>query len=215
MATLLLVRHAQAASAGDLRLPGPDLPLLPEGVTQAVALAERLHAHGPSAVITSDAMRASRTGEIIAARCGVEVQFSPALREIDLGEWGGLTYEEAIETDPAAAVWFADPATESPPGGEHLEDAAARVFAALTEIAKAGEVSVVVGHAGSLRLAVAAALKMPLGDYWRLRLDCGSLSVLDWSEAGAIVAAWNDVSHLALAQPGEGAADPPAGGLRS
>lgn len=56
---------------------------------------------------------------------------------------------------------------------------------------------VVVGHAGSLRLALAHALGMPLAAYWRLRLDCASLSMLTWTSAGPIVESLNDVSHLA------------------
>jgi ribonuclease H / adenosylcobalamin/alpha-ribazole phosphatase len=212
MATLLLVRHGRAAGEGDLRLPGPDLPLLPEGVEQARAVAERLwKSHRPSAVFTSAAMRARQTGAIIAARCGVEVQTNATLREIDLGDWAGLTYAEAIAADPRAAAWFVDPAATSSPGGESLPDVAARMLDAFAEIANVGELSVVVGHAGSLRLALALALGMPLGDYWRLRLDCGSLSILDWTEAGPIVNAWNDRSHLATKSGPESAFDRPSG----
>jgi broad specificity phosphatase PhoE len=197
----LLVRHAQAAAPDDLRLPGPDLPLLPEGEAQAVAIANRLRTFDPPAVYASDAQRARQTGEIIATLCNVELHLLPALREIDLGAWGGQTFAALAAADPHVATWFTDPEATTPPGGEHTSKAAARVLAAFQTLAQTGiETAVVVGHAGSLRLALAHALGMPLAAYWRFRLDCASLSILAWTSDGPIVESLNDTSHLTAEQ---------------
>lgn len=197
MTRLLLIRHAQAAPAGDLRLPGPDLPLLPVGAWQAGRLAARIEAFGPLAVYTSDAVRARQTGEIIAAACDIPARTTPALREIDLGEWGGHTYEEIAAADPAAAAWFVHPEAMAPPGGEQAQDAANRVLGQLQMLSDGhGDCVAVVAHAGSLRLAMAHALGMPLASYWRLRLDCAALSVLDWTADGPLLERWNDANHL-------------------
>ena len=197
MTRILLIRHAQAAPAGDLYLPGPDLPLLPVGVRQASRLAARLEAFGPCAVSTSDAVRARQTAEIAAAARAIPLRATPALREIDVGEWAGRTYEEIVAADPAVAAWFADPEAMAPPGGERAEHAAARVLRLLLSLAEDDIACVaVVGHAGSLRLAVARALGMPLASYWRLRLDYAALSVLDWTTNGPLLERWNDTTHL-------------------
>lgn len=197
MTRLLIVRHARAASSDDVRLPGPDLPLLPEGRGQALALARRLRAFSPSKVVTSDAKRAWQTGEIIATACGIDARSDVRLREIDLGVWGGLTYAAVTAANPRAAAWFADPASGAPPGGESASDAAMRTCSALRALAQSGAESiVVVGHAGALRLALARLLGMPLAAYWRLRLDCASLSTLTWTPEGPILSGLNDVSHL-------------------
>ena len=45
----------------------------------------------------------------------------------------------------------------------------------------------IVGHAGSLRVALARALGMGLSSYWRLRLDCASLSILTWAAEGLLL----------------------------
>jgi phosphoserine phosphatase len=201
MTRFLLIRHALAAAADDLRLPGTDLPLRPKGEAQAIAIANRLRAFDPTAVYASDARRARQTGEIIATTCNIEMHPLPALREINLGAWGGQTFSALAAADPHAATWFSDPEAMTPPGGERASDAAARVLAALEAIARNGiETAVIVGHAGSLRLALAQALGMPLAAYWRFRLDCASLSILTWTSDGPIVESLNDTSHLTAEQ---------------
>jgi hypothetical protein len=40
---------------------------------------------------------------------------------------------------------------------------------------------------------------MPLAAFWRLRLDCAHLSVLDWTAEGPIVECLNDGCHLGAA----------------
>lgn len=198
MAKLYVVRHGQATAPGDLRLPGPDLPLTEHGRRQAEALAQRLYALTPVAIYSSDALRARETGAIVAERCGVSLSIRHALREIDFGDWGGRTYAEIVAENPAATAYFEDATCQVPPGGESDDRVARRVLDALQTIAAEHHESaaVVVGHAGALRLALAQALGLPLAAYWRLRLDHASLSVLDWTERGIIVERLNDVSHL-------------------
>lgn len=197
MGKLYLVRHGRATEPGDLRLPGADVALLEQGWAQARALAERLWPLRPAAVYSSGATRTRQTGAVVAERCGVRLTVLPALREIDFGAWGGRTFTEIVAEQPAAAGYFADPAAQAPPSGEHVETVARRVLDALRMVSGAHrESAVVVGHAGSLRLALARELGMPLAAYWRLRLDYASLSALEWTEHGVIVEGLNDVSHL-------------------
>jgi broad specificity phosphatase PhoE len=194
---LLIARHARAALPEDLRLPGPDLPLLPEGEAQARALAFRLRPVNPSAVYASDARRARHTGEFIATICDVELHLLPALREIDFGAWGGQAFAEVAENDPLAGRWFTDPTIAPPPDGEQVADAAGRVIRVFDRFSgDETEPVVIVGHSGSLRLALAQALGMPLPAYWRFRLDCAGLSIVDWTPEGPIVNGLNDVLHL-------------------
>lgn len=202
MGRLYVARHGQATVAGDLRLPGADVTLLEPGIAQVRALAERLRALGPAAVYASDAARAWQTATVVAERCGVPLTALAAVREIDLGAWGGRTYAEVVAADPAAADYFADPTASAPPGGEYAAAAAGRVLDAFQTVAEAHpDGAVVVGHTGSLRLALARALGMPLAAYWRLRLDYASLSVLDWVGNGVIVQQLNDLSHLMAHHP--------------
>jgi broad specificity phosphatase PhoE len=188
----------------DLRLPSADSGLTADGWREADAVADRLRRVGPAVVYTSDALRARQTGAVIAERCGVTLHALASLREIDFGAWGGRTFAELVAGEPWAAAYFANPASVFPPGVEPIAAAAGRVLDALRSLASVerGEV-VVVGHAGSLRLALARGLGMPLAAYWRLRLDFAGLSVLDWAGDGSfIVERLNDVAHLPAGSAG-------------
>jgi broad specificity phosphatase PhoE len=194
---LFVIRHALAVDPNDHRLPGPDAVLLPEGRAQARLAAHRLRDFAPSAIYSSDARRARETGEIIAAACQIPLEVNAALGEIDFGIWAGRTYAEVVAADPVARAWFTDPSSGAPPGGESLPAAAERVLRIMRALAHGdGERVAIVGHAGSLRLALTQALGMSLSSYWRLRLDCAGLSVLTWAEDGLVVERLNDTAHL-------------------
>jgi broad specificity phosphatase PhoE len=194
---LYIIRHAQAAEPDDLRLPGADLPLLPSGRRQATAVGRRLSLLAPGVVYTSNARRARETGELIAAACDVSMQERAGLAEVDFGQWAGKTYAEIVAADPTARAWFANPVTEAPAGGESLAAAAERVQRFLERLAHGDQERVaVVGHAGSLRLALAQMLGMPLASYWRLRQDCASLSIVTWTVEGPVLERMNDTAHL-------------------
>ena len=202
MTKLFVIRHALAVDPNDHRLPGLDGALLSEGRAQAWLAAHRLRDFGPSVVYSSDARRARETGEVIAAACQIPLEVNAALGEIDFGNWAGRTYADVVAADPDARAWFIDPSTGAPPGGESLAVAAERVLRVMRELAHGdGERVAIVGHAGSLRLALAQALRMELSSYWRLRLDCASLSVLTWAADGPLLERLNDTAHLEAQTP--------------
>lgn len=208
MAKLYVVRHARAAAPDDLRLPGPDSDLRPEGWQEARSLAARLRANRPATVYASDARRAEQTGTVIAEECGIPLRVVPALREVDFGAWGGRTFTEIVADDPSAAAYFADPTSATPPGGETTAAVATRVLEVLQALAHRDENGiVVVGHTGSLRLALAQALGMPLAAYWRLRLDYAGLTVLTWTDGGSVVETLNDTAHLEDDRPSSASLD--------
>ena len=197
MTRLFVIRHALAVDPNDHRLPGLDGALLPKGRAQAWLAAHRMRDFAPSVVYSSDARRARETGEIIAAACQIPLEVNAALREIEFGTWAGRTYADVVAADPAARAWFIDPNTGAPPGGESIAVAAERVLRVMRALAHGdGERVAIVGHAGSLRLAIAQALHMKLSSYWRLRLDCASLSVLTWAADGLLLERLNDTAHL-------------------
>jgi len=71
-----------------------DSPLSDHGVEQAKALAERLSRATFDRVVSSDLSRAADTARAVGARIGMEPELRPSWREIDVGDWEGLTREE-------------------------------------------------------------------------------------------------------------------------
>ncbi|MET7274879.1 MULTISPECIES: histidine phosphatase family protein [Streptomyces] len=92
-----------------------------------------------------------------------------ALRECDMGRWGGLTLGEAMAREPAAVdTWLADPRS-APHGGESLLALIARVGGWLdTRPGEDGDRIVAVAEPSVVRAALVYALKAPPATYWNL-----------------------------------------------
>jgi broad specificity phosphatase PhoE len=153
MTELLLVRHGETDWNRDRRFQGhADPPLNDKGREQANALAQELAAEGIELVYTSDLARARETAEIVGARLGANVLLLRELREIDVGEWQGLTWPEIERRYPEGARSWHERGYgwES---GETYDELGERVVAALRRIAtKHPEQRVlVVGHGGTIR----------------------------------------------------------------
>jgi broad specificity phosphatase PhoE len=150
---LLLVRHGETDWNRDQRFQGhADPPLNDTGRAQARAVAGELTAERIDAIYTSDLARARETAELIAELAGVPFVLEPQLREVDVGEWQGLTRPEIEARFPEGMRnWH-----ESGHGwesGETYEQLAERVLEALERIVlrHPGERVVVVGHGGTIR----------------------------------------------------------------
>ena len=160
MTTILLARHGETDWNVERRFQGhADPPLNETGRAQARALAEELARDEVHAVYTSDLSRARETAEIVAARAGVPVVPLRELREIDVGEWQGLTWNEIEERYPdGARRWHAS--GHGWETGETYEELAERFVAALRRVAadNPGRRVVVVAHGGTTR-AVRAFLE--------------------------------------------------------
>ena len=152
MATILLVRHGETDWNLERRWQGhADRPLNETGREQARALAEELAIDPPDAVYSSDLCRASETAQIVADRLGLTVALDARLREVDVGEWSGMTaaevelrYPEGMRRRLAGGAGWER--------GERYEAMAERVLAALHDIAavETGRV-LVVSHGGAMR----------------------------------------------------------------
>jgi alpha-ribazole phosphatase len=180
---IYLLRHGEVMHAATRRFIGHlDVPLSPHGERECAAQAERLRRIPLSAVYSSDLARARRSGEIIGGphgRVPVEV---PALREMAMGRWDGLTANEIQAREPAAfAEWMASVGKFAFPDGESVPDLIARAWPAFDALvaARAGESIAVVAHGGTNRALLCRALGLPLGRLLSFGQDYAALSVLE------------------------------------
>jgi probable phosphoglycerate mutase len=197
----LLLRHGQTALSTERRFAGlSDIELTETGVRQAKLAGERLAARGGVDVIVASPLRRTRqTAEEVAAATSARVEYDDDLRETDFGDWEGLTFTEAQRRWPAeVAAWLADPAA-APPGGESFAAVAIRVQAAWERLmaAHARETVLVVSHVTPIKTLLTEALLAPPAAMYRMHLDVGSLSEIDWySDGPAVVRSLNDTAHL-------------------
>ena len=90
-----LVRHAQTVWNHENRIQGhADPPLSPLGLEQTKRLGEYFASRSIGALYTSQLTRSVQTAHAIASQTGLTPMFEPALAEILLGIWEGLTPEE-------------------------------------------------------------------------------------------------------------------------
>jgi probable phosphoglycerate mutase len=207
-ARLLLVRHGSTQMAEQRRYSGRrDVPLSPEGETQAKATAERIAAMLARSgggtrpvVVTSPLVRCRRTAEIIADRIDASVTVEDGLTECDFGAWEGLTFAEVRQVWPEELdAWLASTQV-APPGGESFAQVAARVRPVIARLAAeyVGRVVVVVTHVSPIKLVLRDALQATDGLLHRLYLDAAGISVVDyWPDGGVAVRTVNDTAHLA------------------
>jgi broad specificity phosphatase PhoE len=150
---LWLVRHGETDWNRERRFQGhADPPLNETGRAQARALAAELAAEQVDAVYTSDLARARETADILAADLGAEAVAMRELREIDVGEWQGLTWTEIEERFPEGVRAWQEHG-HGWTSGETYAALGARVVAALERIASdhPGGRVLVVGHGGTVR----------------------------------------------------------------
>ncbi len=165
---LVLVRHGESVWNVEERYQGQsDSGLTAIGREQAdVAAAALLARFGtPDLVVSSDLPRAMDTAQAYVRHFGIEARLDARLREADIGSWAGRPFTEiaAEYPDVLAAVRRGEDVRRG--GGETFAELRRRVWQALTEAADTavgGATVVVFTHGGPIRVAAAAALRLPV-----------------------------------------------------
>jgi broad specificity phosphatase PhoE len=201
MGIILLFRHGETDLTLGRYCGSTDPPLNERGREQADQVAALLREHQPAAVYSSPLRRAAETAEPAANALGLRVQTIDALREIDFGEWEGLTFAEARERD--AAHWARrqdDPYGVSPPRGETYRELVARVLPAFRDLFErhAGDTVAVFAHKSVIRVLVTDVLSMPVSYYRRIELDPGALCIVRAHDGHREVLSVNECCHLGV-----------------
>ena len=184
---LWLLRHGATAWAQNGRHTGrTDLPLLPEGETEARALAPVLARQRFAAVLVSPLQRARRTAEL--AGLGAHARICPDLQEWDYGRYEGITTAEIREQVPGWTVWsHGCPDGESSP---QVEARCQRVIALAESLGNGGAVALV-AHGHILRSLAGTWLGLGPGGGALLNLNTATLSVLGHERERRTVVRWN------------------------
>jgi probable phosphoglycerate mutase len=181
---LYLVRHGATEWSENGRHTGrTDLPLLPQGRTNAERLRPRLASVSFSAAFTSDLRRAKETAELAGFAAA---QATPLLREFDYGEYEGLTTPEITRTRPGWELF-----RDGCPGGESPQEAYARAQAFLRLLDGLEGNVIVFSHGHFLRIVACAWTELEVTAGARFALDTATISILRDGDRGRVVQAWN------------------------
>ncbi|GAA2831489.1 bifunctional RNase H/acid phosphatase [Kitasatospora paracochleata] len=202
--TLVLLRHGETALTPQKRFSGSngsDPALSEKGSWQAERAAEALAARGTvQAVVASPMLRTRQTAEAVAVRLGLEVRIEDGLRELDFGDWEGLTFAEVMERHPDDLnAWLASPKAKPTGSSESLTTLAHRVGVARDKILAryAGKTVLVVSHVSPIKTLVRLALGAPPDTVHRMELSAASLCAVQYyADGNASLRLLNDTGHL-------------------
>lgn len=196
MTTLLLARHGQTEANAKQVFQGQTGAGLDDvGRGQAVRLAARVRALGVARLVASDLERAVETATIVNEALKLPLELDSTLREIDVGTWSGLTYEQAAQRHPAEWTAWHEGGDPRRGGGETYGELAQRISSALALIAEtsAGKTTLVVTHGAALRSFVCLVLGIvpPGPKALGGASNCGLTSVL-FHARGFRLLTWNE-----------------------
>ncbi|MGI4857372.1 MAG: histidine phosphatase family protein [Janthinobacterium lividum] len=166
---LVLIRHPAVAVPPGQCYGRSDVPLRDTAAAGAAAIAAKLARLGiaPYTLHSSPLRRCAEVARALAPAPALDSR----LAELDFGDWEGQRWDDV----PRAALdaWAADIEHAAPHGGESVAQLAGRTDRWLADIgarpAPAGTATVVLTHAGVIRVMTARALSLP------------TLTCLDWT----------------------------------
>jgi alpha-ribazole phosphatase len=136
-------------------------------------------------------LRARQTAEAIGSKLGVEVEYTPRLREMNLGEWQGLTRDEVEARWPGElAARHIDIANHRISGGETGAEVQKRAHSLYTELIARykGNTLILVSHGGTLATLSAAIHGLDLNEAWvenRIRFPNSGVTALRYRHSTA------------------------------
>ncbi|HAF59805.1 MAG TPA: hypothetical protein DCK81_01480 [Clostridiales bacterium UBA9856] len=191
---IYLIRHGQPEMPGDSTYcigQGSDPPLSSEGRRQAQALARCFEGLHFNKIYCSTLRRSRETAELLAAGRWPICQHE-GLREINVGLWEGLPFDEIRAKYPEIYAARGEDWSVTPPGGESLTEVADRMEAAIKEIAALPEATnhiLAVTHDGAIRGLLWKIMKPDTKKDEMIRQPYGSITLLKYSNGRLSVAA--------------------------
>jgi probable phosphoglycerate mutase len=182
--SLTLVRHGETEWSRSGRHTGTtDVPLTEEGRALAAHLKAALAGRSYALVLTSPLSRARDTAVIAGFAAAV---VDEDLREWDYGEYEGLTTPEIREMRPDWFLW-----DDGVPGGETIEQVAARVDRVIARVRAVDGDVLVFAHGHLLRVLASRWLTQPPGFGRHLVLSPATVSILGWEREAPAIHVWN------------------------
>lgn len=192
---MVVWRHGRTAWNLERRFQGQfDIGLDDVGLVQAKTAAAVLATLRPAKLVSSDLTRARTTAHELSVLTGLEVETDRGFREIDVGDWQGLTLDEVAQQNPADAALWVSGREGRRGGGETMTEVADRARAALDRALDGvpdGETVVIATHGAAGRALLSSLMALPV-ELWH---SVGSLANACWSVALDTQDGWRLAEH--------------------
>ena len=193
---IILIRHGQTNDNLEKRYSGfIDICLNEYGKRQARLLRKKLASFGVQKTFSSSSKRAVHFAILSCGR--PDIAIVPQLREMNFGIFEGMSYPEIMQKYPDIYNnWIKNSFKNKAPKGESFGDLKKRVLSAFRKIvhSQQNKVSVVVTHAGPIRVILGEVLK--LKNIWKISPKSGGMSIIEFNKQKAKVLVINNTSYL-------------------
>jgi len=201
MTRLLLIRHGEVEGIDPPIFRGrTDLPLTLRGSRQALATADHLAGRiALGTVYCSPLSRCVRTADTLCERFQTASITHPELNDIGYGAWTGLSIDQVRAQWPEELLlWLTSPHLARIPGGESLQELAARTTEALVGVLRKhlhGTVALIT-HDSVIRVLLCHALGLPLSSYWTFSPSPCGITRLAFVDQRFTLESFNETQHL-------------------
>jgi len=203
-ADIVLLRHGETRLTPQRRFSGVgggDPSLSPVGREQArrAAVSNLVRRGAWAEILCSPSRRCTETAEILATELSLPVTVDEELREMDFGQWEGLTYAEVEDRYPQDLAHWKASADAAPTGSsETFSQVLKRLGAAAGRLASryAGESVIAVTHVTPVKALIARALDAPASALFAMELSPASFSRIAYTGTEASLRLFNETSHL-------------------
>ena len=180
-----LIRHGETEwSLSGAHTGRTDIPLTAKGEASAIQLGQALEAQHFGLVLTSPLLRARETCRL--AGFGEVAVIEPNIAEWNYGDYEGRTTSEIRADRPGWTPW-----ADGFPGGETIEEVAARARAVIHYVAQSETDIALFAHGHILRILAACWIEHPPQTARALALGTGSISRLGYERQTRVIQEWN------------------------
>lgn len=203
-ADVVFLRHGATRLTPEKRFSGvgagdPGLSASGRDQARRAASSPLLRRTAFAEVLCSPMTRCRETAELVAAELDLPVRIEAELREMDFGQWEGMTYAEVQDRYPDdLRDWKRSPSAAPTGSAETF----AAVFDRMGTVARAlaaryaGGSVIAVTHVTPVKALVAHALGAPPAALFRMELSAAGFSRIAYTGDEASVKLVNDTSHL-------------------
>lgn len=177
--TVYLLRHGQINTSGKKRYIGIlDIPLSEEGIIQANKLKEYFSSICVDKIYSSSLIRSVQTAHIIGGAENMQVSVMDELKEINMGDWEGKSFDEIRNKYPEEFKnRMENIEAFRPENGESFGQCKKRAWDIFSKIISSDESNIIiVAHAGINRVILASLLGIPMNNIFKFKQDYGCIN---------------------------------------
>ena len=187
---LLLIRHGETGEQfNGCYIGSTDVPLSERGRRQVGMMKGFLRHQSFNRFICSPLLRCRETAEVILTSHEAGFEIDQELREIDFGQWEGMSFEEIVQASPdRVRRWKAFEPDFAFPGGERIGDFLERIRRIAERVSKdPAETVVLCTHGGVIRMLICHFLRLRPWQYILFTVKPASLTTIELFDGSGVL----------------------------